>query len=217
LYAAIFTAFSGFVIGYSQEMRAYIFKICMAPLASLCLLRIMQSFSAKHLFLYLVLYRCCKQSLLWHSVRYGEFFVFCLRHGVSALMEHKKNPHLFYRKRRRCRKFLPIFLYMIFYNEYNFEREFTPQVGHIFLFAVTVLFMPCFFLFKDKLKKLNLVLCNSTESMYFAPYCILAPAFIFCCAFLISFVKPMITFRYLWPVCAPYFSRLPPFLFPAPW
>jgi hypothetical protein len=105
--------------------------------------------------------------------------------------------------------FLPFFLYMVFQKRYNFEREFTPQTGHIFLFVIILVFLPCLFLCKNKLKKLNFALCdNSAESLYFAPYCILAPTFIFCFAFLISLVKPMITFRYLLPICAPYFFAL---------
>ncbi|MDR2468574.1 MAG: glycosyltransferase family 39 protein [Spirochaetaceae bacterium] len=210
MYAAFFMALSGFAIGYSQEMRAYIFKICMVPLASLCLMRIMQSFSVKHILLYIALCVC-----VVNSHYYGIIFVmanFCFFAGsmmYKRAWNTKKFISFFAANVVIAASFLPFFLYMTFQKGYNFERDFSPQPGHIFLFAVIILFIPCLFLCKDKLKKLNFMLCDKRpESLCFAPYCIMLPALIFCCAFLISLVKPMITFRYLGPICTPYFLAL---------
>jgi hypothetical protein len=210
MYGALFTALSGFIIGYSQEMRAYIFKICMAPLVSLCLLRIMQSFSVKHLFLYIALCVCIVNSHYYGIILVmANFLFFVCAMIYRRSWNTKKFIGFFAANAVIAASFLPFFLYMTFQKGYNFEREFTPQTGHIFLFAIILVFLPCFFLFKNKLRKLNFLLCNNRpESLYFTPYCILIPAFIFCCAFLISLVKPMITFRYLWPICAPYLFAL---------
>jgi hypothetical protein len=46
------------------------------------------------------------------------------------------------------------------------------------------------------------------EQLVFAAYMVLIPAFIFTLSFGISFFKPMITFRYLWPINAPFFFTL---------
>ncbi|MDR2481570.1 MAG: glycosyltransferase family 39 protein [Spirochaetaceae bacterium] len=210
LYAALFTAFSGFVIDYSHEMRAYIFKICMAPLASLCLLRIMQSFSLKYALLYIAL-----SISIAGSHYYGILFVMAnfLFFICNMICQRQWNGKRFFGflavNAVIAASFLPVFWYLVFQKGYNFKRNLAPGAGHIFLLAVVIAALSCFFLFKDKLQKLNFLICNNrTESLRFAPYCILLPAFMFCCAFLISLVKPLISIRRFWPICAPYFFAL---------
>ncbi|MDR0710706.1 MAG: hypothetical protein LBF77_11645, partial [Spirochaetaceae bacterium] len=44
--------------------------------------------------------------------------------------------------------------------------------------------------------------------LLFTAYLVLVPAFVFTLSYGISFFRPMITFRYLWPISAPFFFAL---------
>jgi hypothetical protein len=105
--------------------------------------------------------------------------------------------------------FLPFFLYMSIYQHYDFAREFGPSIGHGFLLGVIAVFAASFFVFRktimDKIRRMGL---QRQEQLLFAAYNILIPAFVFTLSYGISFFRPMITFRYLWPINAPFFFAL---------
>jgi hypothetical protein len=126
-----------------------------------------------------------------HAWNWKKFIVFTLANGFLAL------------------SFLPFFLYMVLYQRYNFVREFTPQPEHSFLMGVIIVFVVSFFAFKktimDKIADTGIL---KKEQFLFVAYLVLVPAFIFTLAYVISFVRPMITFRYLWPINAPFFFVL---------
>jgi hypothetical protein len=101
--------------------------------------------------------------------------------------------------------FLPFFLYMLLENGYDFTREFTLTKGHTFLFFVIVIFTAAFFVFRKNIVRKNTELkILKDKQFYFVAYLVLVPSLIFTLSYLISFFKPMITFRYLWPVNAPF-------------
>jgi hypothetical protein len=126
-----------------------------------------------------------------HAWDWKKFIVFTLVNGVLAL------------------SFLPFFLYMVLYQRYNFVREFTPSIGHGFLMGVIVVFSISFFAFRktimDKIADTGIL---KKEQLLFTAYIVLVPAFIFTLSYGISFFRPMITFRYLWPISAPFFFAL---------
>jgi hypothetical protein len=210
LCAAFFAALSGFAIGYSQEMRAYILKMFLAPLVSLAFLNLLKNMSVKNIMLYLLPSVCMVNSHYYgilfimanylffalftaygHVWNWRKFIIFTAANGFLAL------------------SFLPFFLYMVLYRHYNFVREFTPSTGHSFLMGVIVVFAVSFFTFRktimDKTRDTGIL---KKEQLLFTAYILLVPAFIFTLSFVISFFRPMITFRYLWPINAPFFFAL---------
>ncbi|MDR0721479.1 MAG: glycosyltransferase family 39 protein, partial [Treponema sp.] len=210
LRAALFTALSGFAIGYSQEMRAYILKMFLAPLVSLAFLNLLKNMPVKNIILYLLPSVCMVNSHYYgilfimanylffvlfmvyrHAWDWKKFIVFTLVNGVLAL------------------SFLPFFLYMVLHQHYNFVREFTPSIGHGFLMGVLVVFAISFFAFRktimDKIEDEGIL---KKGQLLFTAYLVLVPAFVFALSYGISFFRPMITFRYLWPISAPFFFAL---------
>jgi hypothetical protein len=214
LCAAFFTAISGFAIGYSQEMRAYILKMFLVPLVSLTFLNALKKMSVKNIILYLLLSACIVNShyygillimanylffvffMAWHhSWNWKKFIVFTFVNGLLAL------------------SFLPFFLYMLLHRHYDFVRDFTPQPGHSFLMGVIIVFAVSFFIFRKTFGKTMVnraagMLKKKQRSCAFVAYSILVPAFIFTLSYGLSFFRPMISFRYLWPVNAPFFFAL---------
>jgi hypothetical protein len=137
-------------------------------------------------YLFFVLFMICRHA--WNG---KKFIAFTLANGLIAL------------------SFLPFFLYMILYQRYDFSRDFTPQLGHSFLMGVLAVFALSFFAFRktitDKIKDAGIL---KEKQLLFLIYIVLIPAFIFTLSYGISFFKPMIAFRYLWPVNAPFFFAL---------
>ncbi|MHB9293434.1 hypothetical protein Holit_02556 [Hollandina sp. SP2] len=210
LCAALFTALSGFAIGYSQEMRAYILKMFLAPLVSLAFLNLLKNMSVKNIILYLVPSVCMVNSHYYgilfimanylffiafmacrHAWDWKKFIIFTAVNGFLALI------------------FLPFLLYMLLYQRYNFIRDFRPSIGHGFLVGVLVVFGVSFFTLRkpimDKIKDTGIL---EKGQLVFMAYILLVPAFIFTLSFGISFFRPMISFRYLWPINAPFFFTL---------
>jgi hypothetical protein len=101
--------------------------------------------------------------------------------------------------------FLPFFFYMIMYMKYDFTREFTPGIWHTFVFMTIMVMFISFFLLRKKLADINnrLRIIKNGQGAFLA-YLLGIPALIFIFTYLISFFKPMIAFRYLWPINAPF-------------
>jgi hypothetical protein len=209
LCAALFAALSGFAIGYSQEMRAYILKIFLVPLVSLAFLNLLKNMSAKNIILYLLLSVCMVNShyygILFVMANYvffvlfmahrgwnrKKFIVFTLANGILAL------------------SFLPFFFYMVLYEHYDFVRDYVPQPGHSFLMGALVVFVVSALAFKNRItEKIRNAGILKQEQSVFVSYLVLVPACIFTLSYVISFVRPLIAFRYLWPVNAPFFFAL---------
>jgi hypothetical protein len=214
LCAALFTAVSGFAIGYSQEMRAYILKMFLVPLVSLAFLNVLKNMSVKNIILYLLPSVCMVNShyygILLIMANYLFFVVFmAFRRARDGKQNGKKFIVFTCINGLLALSFLPFFLYMLLYRDYDFVRDFTPKAGHSFLMVVITVFIVSFFVFRetiaDRIKKTGIL---KKEQILFAAYIILIPAFIFTLSYGISFFRPMISFRYLWPVNAPFFFAL---------
>jgi hypothetical protein len=210
LCAAFFTAVSGFAIGYSQEMRVYILKMFLVPLVSLSFLNLLKNMSVKNAILYLLPSVC-----IVNSHYYGILFIMAnyLFYILCSVYRHAWNGKKFtaftFINVIIALSFFPFFLYMLLDRHYNFAREFMPAIGHSFLFGVIIVFALSALVFKKaiihKIKEAGL---QKPEQFLFAVYCLIIPAFIFTMSYIISFFKPMIAFRYLWPVNVPFFFAL---------
>jgi hypothetical protein len=210
LCAALFTAVSGFAIGYSQEMRAYILKMFLVPLVSLAFLNLLKNMSVKNIILYLIPSVCMVNSHYYGILLIIANYLFFLSFMAYRRAWNWKKFMVFTGVDIfLALSFLPFFLYMLLYQHYNFAREFAPQPGHSFLMGVIAVFAVSFFVFRktivDTIHKTGIL---KEKQCLFAAYIILIPAFIFTLSYGISFFRPMITFRYLWPVNAPFFFAL---------
>jgi len=206
LCAALFVAFSGFSIGYSQEMRSYILQMALAPLISLAVLSYIKKPSLKNLLFYIL-----PSIAMANAHFYGILFIMAnfLFYAVLSL---------FYRQwqwKRALRflaanvivalSFLPYFFYMILFRNFDFKREFSPGAGHALVVVMILLFFASLFIFRKEIaKRIAEFKPPERNEQLLAAYLITLPAFIFILAFVISFVRPMIAFRYLWPISAPY-------------
>jgi hypothetical protein len=206
LCAALFTAFSGFSIGYSQEMRAYILLMALAPLISLALFGFIKKPSLKNMLLYILL-----SIMIVNTHIYGILFIMAnfLFYNAFTLYQQQwrlKTALFFFASNVVIAlSFLPYFFYMLLFLGNDFSREFSPGIGHSFVFIAILLFLAVFFVFRKEIVKKNLEInILQKNQIPFAAYLLTLPAFIFMLAYLISFVKPLITFRYLWPINAPF-------------
>jgi hypothetical protein len=206
LCAALFVAFSGFSIGYSREMRAYILLMALAPLISLALFGFVKKPSLKNLFLYIL-----PSIMIVNAHIYGILYIMANFLFYITLMLYRRQwrwkTALFFFTGNViiALSFLPYFFYMLLIVGNDFSREFSPGMGHSFVFIAILLFCAAFFIFRKEIVQKNFeakILRN--DQMPFAAYLLMLPAFIFILAYLISFVKPLITLRYLWPINAPF-------------
>ncbi|MDR1196134.1 MAG: glycosyltransferase family 39 protein [Endomicrobium sp.] len=210
LCAAFFTAVSGFAIGYSQEMRVYILKMFLVPLVALSFLNLLKNMSVKNAILYLLPSLCIVNShyygILFIMANYLFYIFFSI---YRRAWNGKKFAAFTVVNVIIAVSFLPFFLYMLLYRQYNFTREFVPTIGHSFLFGVIIVFAVSAIVFKKTIiNKIKDAGTQKPEQLLFTVYCLIIPAFIFTLSYVISFFKPMITFRYLWPINAPFFFAL---------
>ena len=206
LYAALFTAFSGFSIGYSREMRGYILEMALAPVVTMALFGFIKKPSLKNLTLYVLPSIGMVNTHYYGILFIVANFIFYIVHDLYQRQWKWKKIILFFAGNVVIAvSFLPFFLYMLLMKGYNFSREFRPTAGHTLVFAVMVLLAAAFFVFRKDIEKKNAeVKIVRRDQAPFAAYLLMIPAFTFVLAYLISFVKPMIAFRYLWPINAPY-------------
>jgi hypothetical protein len=210
LYAAFFTAISGFAIGYSQEMRAYILKMFLVPLVSLAFLNVLKNTSVKNMLLY-ILPAVCIVNTHYYGILFimANFLFFVFFMAYNRAWNWKKFLVFIFGNVVIALSFLPFFLYMLFWKKYDFTRNFTPTIGHGFLFCVMVVFAAGFFIFRKAIMaKIREGILPKQEQVLFTSYIMLVPAFIFILSYGISFFKPMISFRYLWPINVPFFFAL---------
>ena len=206
IFAALFVAFSGFSIGYSQEMRAYILLMALAPFISLAFFRFVGKASWHNLLLYIV-----PSMMIVNAHFYGILFVMANFGFYIAVMicQHKWQIRrvllFFFGNIVIALSFLPYFLYSMLVAGNNFSRHFSPGIDHTVIFIAILVFIACFLVFRNdiagKINESNIV---THRQILFIAYTILLPVFIYILAYIISFAKPMIDFRYLWPISAPF-------------
>jgi len=206
LCAALFVAFSGFSIGYSQEMRSYILQMALTPLISLALFGFIKKPSLKNLLLYIL-----PSIMIVNTHIYGILYIMAnfLFYIALALYQRQwrwKTVLFFFAGNVIIAlSFLPYFFYVLLVLGNDFSREFSPGAGHSFVFIAILLFIVAFFIFKKEIAKKNFeAKILRYDQMPFAAYLLALPSFIFVLAYLISFIKHLITFRYLWPISAPF-------------
>jgi hypothetical protein len=203
LLAAFFMAVSGFAITYSQEMRAYILKIFLAPLIALFFLRLLQKQSLPNLLLYVLLSICMANAHYYGVLFIMANFAFYLFYKCSYQQFKAKDFFLFLAGNILIAlSFMPYFLYQLLIKQNNFERGYTIRADYILIFMIIAVFSVIGIKYRNKFK------ANQTLGAYqktFILYAVSVPVLIFVLAFVISIFKPLIDYRYLQPVNFPFF------------
>jgi hypothetical protein len=209
LLAALFMAISTFAVGYSQEMRGYIVKICLAPLIAFCFFNFMKNQSLKMLLLYILL-----SMFIVNTHYYGilfimaNFFFFIIFNAVYKTFEVKKTVLFIAGNSIIALSFMPYFLYMLLFRNYPFTRDdMTMQPQHTLIMLAIIIFLAIFILLRKKLSEKKLF-NNDLNQNTFAAYLVFIPVAIYTLAYLLSFITPMIKDRYIWPINLPFFLAL---------
>ena len=180
--------------------------MALAPFISLAFFRFAGKASWQNLLLYVV-----PSMMIANAHFYGILFVMAnFAFYIAAMI---------YRREWRIRKvlfflfgnvvialsFLPYFFYSMLVDGNNFSRQFTPGIDHTVIFITILAFIACFLVFRnDMARKISESNIATNTQISFIAYVVLIPVFIFILAYVISLAKPMIDFRYLWPISAPF-------------
>jgi uncharacterized membrane protein len=206
LLAAFFMALSGFAIGYSQEMRAYILKIFLAPLVALFFLKLLQKQSLPDLILYVLLSICMANAHYYGVLFVMANFVFYLFYRCSSRQFRVKDFFLFLAGNILIAlSFMPYFLYQLLIRHNSFERDYAIRADYVLIFLITAVFSVIGIKYQKKFEA-NKTLGTCQKS--FILYAVSVPVLIFVLAFVISFFKPLIDYRYLLPVSFPFFALI---------
>jgi len=219
LCGALFTALSGFEIGYSHEMRPYILKMFLVPLIAIALFNFMKKPDIKNLILYIIPAICIVNAhgygVLFVMANFVFFIVWML---WNQIWEWKPALLLLAGNIVIALTFMPFLFFQVLSENYDYSQGLIPQPEpmhfpvkpeYILIFVIIAVFAAAFLVFRKDIAEKNHVLGVLKNNQYqnnqyqFVSYLILIPVFIFTLALGISFFKPMIDFRYLWPVNAP--------------
>jgi len=209
LLASLFLAVSGFALNYSQEMRAYILQIFLAPLIALCFFHFLKKPCLKNLVLYVLLCIFMANTHFYGILFIMSNFIFYCFYTVCGKDKDIKNKKaalkkiLFFLAGNLviALSFMPYFLYYLIIKKYSFNREFTIQTDHICIMALIVL-LGVFAFTKRKQIKFSRVFSPS-QTIFFI-YVVFMPIMIYALSFIISFKRPMIEFKYLLPISFPF-------------
>ena len=205
LAASFFMAISGFAVGYSHEMRAYILKMVLVPVTSYCFFRFLKKQSIPNLVLYIV-----PSILIVNAHYYGilyvmaNFLFYCLLKINRGSLDWKKVLVFLAGNIVIALSFMPYFLYQFVVKNYNFERDFFPGPDHTAIMLIILVLAVLALVYRGKVTKISSLLFTRRQSV-FAWYVLAMPVLIFAIAYLLSLVKPMVSFRYLMPVTYPFF------------
>ncbi|GHT68592.1 hypothetical protein FACS1894110_16500 [Spirochaetia bacterium] len=201
LLGAFFMAISGFAVEYSQEMRAYILKMALAPVIAFLFLRVLKKCSPVNLVLYalpcMIIVNAHYYGILFVMANFVFYCVYSLlrkRHIGNILKFLAANIVV-------ALSFMPFFLYKLFVDRYDFSRDIVIRPDYALIFALLLLLTIIAFVNWKKIAAVSFI--GEGKKTGWA-YILCIPALVFMLSFLISFFKPMIGYRYLMPVNFPF-------------
>jgi uncharacterized membrane protein len=202
LLAAFLLAVNTYSIGHSQEMRSYILQIMIVPVSSLFFLSYLKNYSVKHLIFYTIS-GILLVNTFYFSVLYifANFVVYIL---FSRRKFNLKNFFFFFLSNLiiAC-SFLPFFVLNSFQNalaDSSFNNNIEKPSGLFILTAVFVLFLLIVYKFIENKYCKN---GKFSKNFHLVKYCGLSAGLIFLTAFFISFLRPVLIWRYL-AICIPF-------------
>ncbi|MDR2304054.1 MAG: glycosyltransferase family 39 protein [Treponema sp.] len=206
LLAALFSAVSTHLAGYSQEMRCYILLIFLAPLTAYFFIRFLKNGGAVNAAAYTVLGIFVANTHYFGVIFIMTNFVFYILYMLKDREHGKKKILLFFLENIVIGIFfLPYFL-LTSLNRALLDTGFNTQISRPTLeFYIAFLCIAGFLLLFLYFKKTGapLFLGESREQTPFFDYILVTPACIFLIAFVFSFLRPVISWKYL-VVCLPF-------------
>ena len=202
LLASFFMMLSGFAIGYSQEMRAYILQMFLAPVTAVFFMRFIKKQNVLNLLPYTVM-----SIILANTHYYGILFImanfvfYCFYETGNKSFTAKKLLVFLCGNVIAALSFIPYFLYQLIVVKTSFQRTETIGPEHVAMMAIIVILAAVIFINR---KKITLKIFRPGQAGFFL-YVFSVPVLIFSISFLISIVKPMIDIKYLLPISFPFF------------
>jgi 4-amino-4-deoxy-L-arabinose transferase-like glycosyltransferase len=205
LLAAFFMAVCTFAAAYSQEMRAYILKMFLAPVIAILFFKLLYNPSIKNMLLYTALSVCLVNSHYFGVIFIMANFVFFA--GYQALnppFDRKKFTRFLTANIFIALSFMPYFLYQFLVQEYRFGRtDIKITAEHSGILLVILVFSALSLALRKKIS--GKIPFAEGKQIAFCAYLVFVPCLTFVLAYAVSLVKPMISFRYLMPVNLPFF------------
>ncbi|MDR1655267.1 MAG: glycosyltransferase family 39 protein [Treponema sp.] len=210
LLAALFNAASTHLTGYSQEIRCYILLIFLVPLTAYFFLRLLKNGGAVNAAAYTVLGIFVANTHYFGVIFIMANFVFyvvCMVKDRRRGDGHRKKKILLFFLENIVIgiSFLPYFL-LTSLNQALLDTSFNTQISKPTLeFYIAFLCIAGFLLLFLYFKKTGapLFLGEGREQTLFFDYTLVTPACIFLIAFVFSFARPIISWKYL-VVCLPF-------------
>jgi hypothetical protein len=208
LLAAFFMAISGFALIFSQLMRAYILKIFLAPVASLFFINYLRKASFKNLLCYILpsiaLATAHHYGILFVIANFIFYISFSIYHKSVSLKKSLKKTAVFLTGNIIIALFcVPYFLYQMLASNYYFDRgEFHINSDHTLIFLAFAAASTAIFLCRKKIAA-YLPLTDRKRVLFW--YAFFMPLLIFALAYIVSFKKPMLHYRYWMPISYPFF------------
>jgi hypothetical protein len=206
LLAALFNAASTHLAGYSQEIRCYILLIFLVPLTSYFFLRLLKNGGAVNAAAYTILGIFVANTHYFGVIFIMANFAFYVLYMLKD-REHGKKKILFFLLENIVIgiSFVPYFL-LTSLNQALLDTGFNTQISKPTLeFYIAFLCIAGFLLLFLYFKKTGtpLFVGEGGEQTLFFDYTLVTPAFIFLIAFVFSFFRPIISWKYL-VVCLPF-------------
>jgi hypothetical protein len=132
----------------------------------------------------------------------GNFLFYCLYKAATKSILWKKLFFFLAGNIIIAASFMPYFLYQAVIAHNDFNRDSILGIEHITAMIIMVILATSAVFYRRKIKLGELVI---SDQKIFTLYVFLTPVMIFTLSFLISFIKPMVNFRYLMPVSFPFF------------
>jgi 4-amino-4-deoxy-L-arabinose transferase-like glycosyltransferase len=200
--AALFMASSTYLIGYSQEMRAYVLEIVLALLVMLVFLRLLDTQNAICLILYTLL------SILMVNTHYygvllisGNFIFFIIYKLYNKIYVWKNTFFFFIGNVIIAFSLLPYFLYTAL-NKALLNQGFNTQIAELNLEFFIALFSIILFLFGYYLLRTHFCRKEDNKKYLLCDYTIVVSCLIFIQAFVFSLFRPIISWKYF-TICLP--------------
>jgi hypothetical protein len=177
----------------------------LAPLIALFFFRFIKNQTIVNLIPY-VLLSVIIANAHYYGILYvmANFSFYCIYEAHNKTLVPKKLLLFLAGNLIAALSFMPYFLYQLVIGKLGFQADDLPGIEHIALMLIIMILAFYIYVFR---RKISLKFLSSGQAAFFL-YVLFIPAMIFSLSFFISFVRPIVSFRYLLPVSFPFFLAM---------
>jgi hypothetical protein len=192
-WAALFMASSAYLIGYSQEMRAYTLEIVLALFLMFVFLRLLKTQNAICMVLYTFLAILVVNTHYYGALLISANFIFFIIHAFhNKIYKWKKAILFFVSNVIIALSLLPYFLYTAL-NKALLDQAFNTQIAELSLEFFIALFSIILFLIGYYFWRMYFCKKGDSKKYILCDYSIVASCLIFIQAFVFSVFRPIIS------------------------